>query len=170
MEINDIIKEFLVKDYTHFDDFYHLTKKQVFFAIVSIVKNQDQAEDLMQDTYVKFIEKIDQYHIGKNPYVYLSTIARNLAINYYNKEKRVIKNDEVIDLIPSEHEVEENEIDIEWILGHLDDQEREVVTLHVINDLKFREIADMLDKPIGTVLWIYNKAIKKLKEKVGDVL
>ena len=42
--------------------------------------------------------------------------------------------------------------------------------MHVINDLKFREIAEIIHKPIGTVLWVYNKAIKKLKEKVGDVI
>lgn len=170
MEINDMIKAFLVKDYTHFDDFYHLTKKQVFFAIVSIVKDQDRAEDLMQDTYVKFIEKIDQYQIGKNPYAYLSTIARNIAINDYNREKRLVKSDALIESIPYEEIETENEVDIEWILSHLDDQEREVVSLHVINDLKFREIANITHKPLGTVLWIYNKAIKKLKEKVGDVL
>lgn len=170
MEINDMIKEFLVKDYTHFDDFYHLTKKQVFFAIVSIVKDHDQAEDLMQDTYVKFIEKIDQYQLGKNPYAYLSTIARNLAINYYNREKRIIKNDELIESIPSKEIETEQEVDIVWILSYLDDQEKEIVSLHVINDLKFREISEMLGKPLGTILWIYHKAIKKLKEKVGDVL
>ncbi|MDR4968237.1 MAG: hypothetical protein RG740_01325 [Acholeplasmataceae bacterium] len=45
-----------------------------------------------------------------------------------------------------------------------------MVTLHIINDLKFREIADTIDKPLGTVLWIYNKAIKKLRAKVGDIL
>ncbi|HBY65483.1 MAG TPA: RNA polymerase subunit sigma-24, partial [Acholeplasmataceae bacterium] len=37
-------------------------------------------------------------------------------------------------------------------------------------DLKFKDIVPIVDKPLGTVLWIYNKAIKKLKEKVGDVL
>ena len=47
---------------------------------------------------------------------------------------------------------------------------KEVVTLHVINDLKFKEIAKIMKKPLGTVLWIYNKAIKKLRDKVGDVL
>ena len=40
--------------------------------------------------------------------------------------------------------------------------------MHAINDLKFKEIASITKKPLGTVLWIYNKAIKKLKEKVGE--
>lgn len=40
--------------------------------------------------------------------------------------------------------------------------------MHAINDLKFREIAEITQKPLGTVLWIYNKAIKKLQKKVGE--
>ncbi|MFA6936431.1 MAG: sigma factor-like helix-turn-helix DNA-binding protein, partial [Bacilli bacterium] len=51
-------------------------------------------------------------------------------------------------------------------------EEREVVFLHINNDLKHREISKVINKPLGTVLWIYNKAIKKLKdyfEKNGGV-
>jgi len=36
--------------------------------------------------------------------------------------------------------------------------------------MDLKEIVPIVGKPLGTVLWIYNKAIKKLKEKVGDVL
>ena len=53
------------------------------------------------------------------------------------------------------------------LLKDLDDISREIVVLHTINDLKFKEIAKIVDKPIGTVLWIYNKAIKELQRKVG---
>ena len=54
------------------------------------------------------------------------------------------------------------------LLDELSRDEKDIVTMHVINDLKFREIADIMKKPLGTVLWIYNKAMKKLKEKVGE--
>ena len=61
-QIHAIIEELKKRDYKSFDTFYNLTKNQVFYAIVSIIKDKDLAEDLMQDTYVKFLEKIDQYH------------------------------------------------------------------------------------------------------------
>ena len=168
-QIHTIIEAFREKDYTLFDTFYGLTKNQVFYAIINIVKNKDQAEDLMQDTYIKFLEKIDQYKSGSNPYAYLSMIARNLAINYYNREKRITKSDELLASIPAQVDDTPSD-DIFKILAILDDIEKEVVTLHIVNDLKFREIAKILGKPLGTILWIYNKAIKKLKAKVGDVL
>ena len=46
--------------------------------------------------------------------------------------------------------------------------ELEVFILHVIDEFKHREIADILDKPIGTITWAYNNAVKKLRLKVGD--
>ncbi|MDY0339150.1 MAG: RNA polymerase sigma factor [Acholeplasmataceae bacterium] len=169
-QIHEIIEQLRKKDYSSFDTFYALTKKQVFFAIVSIVKDQDLTEDLMQDTYVKFLEKIDQYRSGENPYAYLSRIGRNLAINTYNKRKKEVVSEEIFETIPSEEVVEiDDDQDILKILDLLDQDEKEVVTLHVINDLKFREVAETMDKPLGTVLWIYNKAIKKLKQELGEV-
>jgi RNA polymerase sigma-70 factor, ECF subfamily len=169
-QIHAIIEELKKRNYQSFDTFYNLTKNQVFYAIINIVKDQDLAEDIMQDTYVKFLEKIEQYKSGSNPYAYLSTIARNLAINYYHQDKKIVYNDEIIDHSDSLYEsIEENE-DIFKLLNILSDIEKEVVTLHVINDLKFKEIAGILKKPLGTILWIYNKAIKKLKEKAGDIL
>ena len=54
------------------------------------------------------------------------------------------------------------------ILELLDSQEeREIVTYHVILDYKFADVAKIMSKPLGTVLWIYNRAIKKLKERMS---
>ncbi len=52
------------------------------------------------------------------------------------------------------------------LLNDLDDTAKEIVVQHVINELKFKEIAKIVNKPLGTVLWIYNKAMKDLKRKV----
>ena len=167
MNIDDMIEEFRVCNYTHFDEFYNLTKKNVFFTIISIVKDNYVVDDLMQDTYMKFLENINNYK-SKSINAYLSTIARNLAINYYNKEKRIIHNDEIIDYVQSDDKAPNYEyIEVLEMLKTLDDASREIVILHTINDLKFKELAKIEDKPLGTVLWIYNKAIKELKRKVG---
>lgn len=168
-QIHDLIGQLKRRDYASFDTFYQLTKNQVFYAIVSVVKDKSLAEDLMQDTYMKFLEHIDKFNEGSNVYAYLSRIGRNLAIDTYHQRKKMIQGDEIFETIASPEVEEENE-DILKMLNLLKDDEREIVTLHVINDLKFREISDMMDKPLGTVLWIYNKAIKKLKEKAGEFL
>ena len=72
MKANDIVLELIKQNYTHFDKFYQLTERQVYFSIIAIVKSQEVAKDLMQETYMKFIEKIHQFDTSKNIYAYLS--------------------------------------------------------------------------------------------------
>ncbi len=167
MNIDDIVEEFRVANYTHFDEFYNSTKKNVFFSLAAIIKDRDVIDDLMQDTYVKFLENINKYK-STSINAYLSTMAHNIAINYYNKEKRLVHDEEIIDYQQAETKTTNYQyIEVLEILKTLDDTSREIVILHTINDLKFKEIAKIVDKPIGTVLWIYNKAIKELQKKVG---
>ena len=169
MNIDDIVEEFKKADYTHFDEFYNTTKKNVFFSIAAIVKDSSAIDDLMQDTYVKFLENINKYK-ASNINAYLSTVAHNIAINYYNREKRLVHDEEIIDYI-SDDEKKTNYQYIEAIemLKGLDDLSKEIVVLHTINDLKFKEISKIVNKPLGTVLWIYNKAIKELQRKAGAI-
>lgn len=167
-KMEQIIVELKQNNYASFDEFYNLTKNQVFYAIVAVIKDRMLAEDLLQDTYLKFLEKIDQYQLGSNVYAYLSQIGRNLAINLYNRRKKEFHNDEIIEQIPAQEESKTDDEEIFKLLDYLDIKEREMVVLHVINDLTFREISEITKKPLGTVLWIYNKAIKKLKGKVGE--
>ena len=170
MNIEEFVNEFRNADYSHFDLFYNETKRTVFFSILSIVKDTSAVEDLMQDTYVKFLENINKY-TETNINAYLSTMAHNIAINYYNKEKRLVHDEEIIDYQQAPEGLSKEDkyqyIEVMEMLKDLDDISREVVILHTINDLKFKEIARIIDKPLGTVLWIYNKAIKDLKRKVG---
>ena len=54
-------------------------------SLVFKIKNQMTIDDLMQDTYMKAIDNLKSYKIGTNFYAWISIIARNTAINYYNK-------------------------------------------------------------------------------------
>ncbi len=161
------IKAFKDRDYACFDDFYALTSKKVYFSIIGIVKDKMITEDLMQDTYMQFLKKIDDVSPHRNPAAYLVTIGRNLALNHYNKFKREVQGDEILKTIPS-NDIVKDEDDIYALLDVIDKDEREVVVLHTINGFKFREIAEVMHKPLGTVLWLHKKAMDKLKRKLGD--
>ena len=122
----------------------------------------------MQDTYLKIKEKILYYKDGTNGYAWILTICRNLSINYLNKNKRV----EVMDT--SEHEylnpitdknIEKEDMPIFKIARqHLNEFEMQVLILYSVYGYKHREIADILNKPLGSVLWTYNNSIKKLQK------
>lgn len=121
----------------------------------------------MQDTYLKFLNNIHKYKDKTNVIAFIVTIARNLAINEYNKNKKEVH----YDLSLYEEEIvsktEETPL-LDLVYETLSGIELEVFILHVIDDLKHREIAKIMKKPLGTITWIYNKALKKMKEKVGE--
>lgn len=167
MELLEVILELKKANYNNFSIFYEQTKKQVYFSAISILKDHQAALDIVQDTYISFLNNIASFDEKRNVHAYLSTIARNLSINQYNREKRVIND---ADFIANQKDLEVDpymDSKIKAILDLLDDDlEREIIVYHAIWDYKFKDIANILNKPLGTVLWIYNKAIKKLKERM----
>lgn len=165
--IQEIISEFKQNNLDSFDEFYEETKKLVYFTISTILKNQETIQDIMQDSYLRFLHNIDKCDSSNNPKAYLAMIARNLAINYYNRNKKIILDEEYLRKIPEDVDSSNSKVDL-GIIDYLEGIEKEIVSLHIINDLKFREIADIINKPLGTVLWIYRRSINKLKKKVGE--
>ena len=164
--LEDIIEEFRVGNYDSFDEFYHQTNKQLYVFIYDIIRNRQSSEDLLQETYMRFLNHIDKYKKNTNYFNFLVTIARNLSINEYHKQKRMVYDEEYIYSVKEESPTDVP--DLFYLLDYLNEKEREIVILHMIDNLKFKEIAKMKDKPLGTILWLYNKAIKKLKRKVEE--
>lgn len=161
------ISSFQKGQFKDFDQFYHLTSKQVFFTLKKYIQDAMLIEDFMQDVYMKFIDKIQDVDSHKNVKSYLTTIARNLAIDYLRKQKHVTLDDIQVYQAFDASQVEK---DYMWLLDHLDFTEKEIVYLHVIEEFKFKDIAVIVDKPVGTVLWKYQEARKKMKELIKDAV
>lgn len=164
--IDEIVEKFKINNYDNFDEFYDLTKKSVYFSIKNIIKSQTLVDDLMQETYIKFLNNVDKYKTNTNVIAFITVMARNIALNEYNRRKReIIVDDYTLDSCDNERNKSEGNI-LDF-LSKLENIETEIVSLHIINNLKFKEISKILNRPLGTILWIYNKAIKKLREMVN---
>lgn len=147
-------------------EIYDLTKTQVYGYILSIVKNPTEAEDILQDTYVKVCTCANQYTSQGKPMAWIFTIARNLSLMKLRKGTRNTDIPEYEwEQIKDEHSEfgSEDRIVLEAALEKITDEEREIVMLHAVGGMKHREIADMLDMPLATVLSKYNRSLKKLK-------
>ncbi|MDY4788116.1 MAG: RNA polymerase sigma factor [Bacilli bacterium] len=145
---------------------YQQMSKPVYTVAFAILKDEGLAQDVMEDTFLKVRSSINNYQEGTNPSAWILTIARNFALMEYRKRKKEVAFDpQEQDYIMGSYQFEYNEINpaLKQALQSLTDEEREIVLLHVIQEYKHREIATMLNKPLGTILWIYNKAMKKLK-------
>lgn len=168
-----LIRRFQNGDPKAFDQLYDRTHKVVFYAILGIVHNKATAEDLLQDTYMRFLEHLDAYVEG-NLLSYLVTMGKRLAINEYHKQTRIVHADETIDYVPASDVAADLEMQtanrdlIARALAVLDETERSVVVYYTIANLNHREIAVLLDRPVGTITWLYQKALTKMRKTIKE--
>lgn len=167
MDYKGLVEKIKQKDERAFEAIYHDTKYVIYSMIISIVNNRFLAEDIMQDVYIKMVEKINYYNPKYKFINWLITIAKNESIDYLRKKKEILLDDDKLDHF-SDHQPTKNNVDVDKYLKVLNEEEKQVVLLKIIKDLKHREIAEILDKPLGTVIWIYNKAIKKMQKEANN--
>ena len=149
-----------------FEYVYQETKQLVFAIIIAIVKDKSLAEDVMQDTYIKMLSYINFYDKNKSFKNWLLTIAKNSAIDYYRKRQHyvVIDTEEQEYMLPA---TEDNNCDIlfvKLVLKKFSESERQILLMHFTDGMKFKDIATVLDMPLGTVLTNYSRAIKRVKQ------
>ena len=161
-ELDTLILEFLNGNKEKFDDIYYATEKNVYLSIFSIFKDYDIVKDLMQDTYIKALDQLDKYKVGTNFSAWIAKIARNIAINEYNRRKKVDYYEDITSPVFME---EDNNSKLKQMLDVVDDEYKDVVIYHIILGFKFREISEILDIPQSTVFVMYKNAIKQIKRR-----
>jgi RNA polymerase sigma-70 factor (ECF subfamily) len=154
-------------DENAFTELYEATSKAVFAFILSYCKSRAVAEDITQDTYIKVKRNIQSF-VGGNPLPWLMQIAKYEYLNYYKKSKREVFTD--FDTEDNGQfgsvEISEDTPILNLILTKLKPEESQIVVMYLIKGFKHREIAEIIGKPLGTVLWSYNQSMKKLKQMI----
>lgn len=171
----DCIRRIQNKDRSGLKEIYEAYISYIYKIILGIVGRHEDAEDLTSEFFIKLYSTADKYKPGTGHKGYLSTIARNMAIDFYRKNKREFlesfQNDKEEDaphiLEPESKDDTENEvieeISVTEALNTLNDKERMIIDMKVLSDMTFKEISDSLNIPMGTVTWRYREAIKKLR-------
>ncbi len=149
------------------EELYRKTSTSIYSFALSILKNTDDAQDILHDSYVQIYSAAQNYSSQKKPMAWILTVTKNLCLKKLNDKKRMT------DANPQDFESlasfdpsvsAENKVIIEQCLNLLSDSERQIVILHAVSGFKHREIAHMLKIPVATVLSKYNRAIKKLQK------
>jgi RNA polymerase sigma-70 factor (ECF subfamily) len=153
-----------------FTRFYEATKYSLFYALIDLTRDEEFTKDVMQETYVRFLNNIDNLKTRHNPLAYLITIGRNYALD--ELRKRNVQNENINKTLKEEtYDVDTPDFSDELLnkmsklLTH---DEFEIVVLKVLSDLTHKEIAKILHKKLGTVTWSYNNAIAKLQKGLSD--
>lgn len=137
----------------------------VYSIAFSILKNKENAEDVMQNVFAKIIDMPKEKLPSEKETTWLYTVTKNEAISYFRKNKKEICLEEIYELIDEDTNIEDiiEKENYQKLISGLDKEEQEIISLKVLSRLKFRQIATLLNMPIGTVQWKYYKAINALK-------
>lgn len=168
-ELDLCLQEVAKGDNSAFEKLYNDTVKGIFAFVYGFCENYHTAEDLTQTVYLKVKANISKYNAGTDARAWLFQIAKYTALNEIKKIKReVVASEEQTGRFEAKsYEMQDSPV-FDAINSVLDAKERQIVIMHVIWGFKHREIADMLSLALGTVLWKYNTAIKKLQNKLRE--
>ncbi len=145
---------------------YQETGTAVYSFALSLLKNVQEAEDVQQDVFLKIWQSSAGYRPQGKPLAWIFTITRNFALMRLREQTReVVMSPEDWQTMFADRTQMNEEDRIIWqsVLEILSPEERSIVMLHVTAQLKHREIAQILDLPLATVLSKYSRALKKLK-------
>ena len=164
-QIGRLWEEVRQGDKEAFTKFYELTKKKVFYVAYSILRDHYLAEDIIQECYVTLLEKKKSVK-PETVLAYLCKSAEHKSFNLLRKRRRESELGDIeISSSPSEYEDDHVTKVMEETL--LPDEFR-IVVLHVLDGFTHKEIAKQLRKPLGSVTWSYNNAIKKMQRRLEN--
>ena len=167
-------------DKTGLKEIYEAYIGYIYRIIYEVLRSRENAEDVTSEFFIRLWDRAEQFKPGNGHKGYLAAMARNMAIDFLRKHRREDLTALLQDLGAGPEEEEngsryqnaaENRVEqqvvsdltVEQALGKLKPSERQVVSMKVLGGLTFKEIAENMGIPMGTVTWKYQNAMKKLR-------
>ena len=145
--------------------------KKAYYIALSYVHNHQDALDISQESFIKAFRKIKSFSIQKPFFPWFYKLMKNLCLDHLRRRSRA--KEIPLEGIPVlEKESEDREMrEILWRgIERLPFEQREIVILRYFQQLSYSEIAEMTEKPIGTVMSSLYYAKKRLKKTIGKYL
>lgn len=148
-----------------FETLYKKYNKLVYRIAFTILKNKEDSEDIVQAVFSKIYSLPKDKLPIDNIATWIYSVTKNEAISLYRKRKNTVDLDTVYKIADSDNEINRivDQDRYNRILSRLNDKEKEIVSLKILTNLTFEEIAKILGQPTGTVKWRYYKSIHTLK-------
>ena len=144
-----------------FDNIYEEYFDRVYYKVLSVVKNDDDAEDICQETFISVYKNLSKFREESNIYTWIYRIAINKTYDFFKKRKLEFEiNDEVLSL-PEDINFDTKVI-LEEKLKLISEKDREIVILKDIYGYKLKEIAEIKNMNLSTVKSVYYKALKDM--------
>jgi len=179
----DLVQAYIKGDQTAIEVLINRHRNKVFTYILLTVKNQQLAEDLFQETFIKVVQSLrgGKYRDNGRFLSWVIRIAHNLIIDHFRKEKQMnaVSNDDTeVDLFNtrkfSDKNIEEVIVnsqirsELRSLINDLPRDQREVVLLRHYGELSFKEIAEQTGVSINTALGRMRYALINLRKLISE--
>lgn len=157
-----------------FNYIYDKYKPLVTFIVAQYIKNDVDIEDIVQDSFIEFFKDVE--HLRSTIKTYLTTSSKHNALDFLKKNKKISLVDiDTLDFLIDEGSTSEQKklanekfnlliIELNEILPKEDVQ---IILLHLVDDLKFDDIALKLNQNVKTIKTKYYRALKKYQKMKG---
>lgn len=169
-ELNKLFCKLKRKEKNAYEELYQKYSSLVYQIAFSILKNKENAEDVMQNVFIKIVNLSKEKLPSKYEASWLYSVTKNEAISYIRKNKETMPIEDCAEKV-QEDEIEEvmQKESYEKMISSLEQKEKQIISLKVDVGLSFKEIASLLNMPIGTIQWKYYKSLHTLKLLIGNL-
>ncbi|NLB25329.1 MAG: sigma-70 family RNA polymerase sigma factor [Bacteroidales bacterium] len=181
MNDNELVQKFIEGDQASLEKLIYRHKNRVYSYILIIVKNQELAEDIFQETFIKVIRSLKRgKYVENGKFIsWVLRISHNLIIDHFRKEKLqgTVSNDSMeVDIFNSRKFAEEtiedhlvnNQIlfEVKELIKELPEDQQQVIYMRHYMGLSFKEIAAQTDVSINTALGRMRYALINLRKLI----
>lgn len=163
-----------------YDEIVHRYQRKLFIYLYHFVGNRDEAEDILQNVFVKSYRNIKRFDTSKKFSSWIYRIAHNEAVNFMKRRNRkrfiswedIVNTKDKLDTQSPERTPEETWIrkeikqEVDKALKRLPEKYQEVLKMRYYQTKTYHEMAKILKKPVNTVGTLINRAKKKLWEVI----
>ncbi|MBL0060188.1 MAG: RNA polymerase sigma factor [bacterium] len=150
-------------------------RKSLYHTAIGLLGNADDADDICQDAFIKAYEGLGRFRATSSFYTWLYRICVNLCLNKLRTRKvRLffrLDHDELVlpatDTADMPTEQAEFLGKARYAIAKLPDKQRAVFILRYFRELPHADIAEIMDRDVGTIKANYHQAIKKLQAELG---
>lgn len=170
-EITLIFEKMKQQKEAGFNELYSKYNKLVQKIAYSVLKNEEESEDLSQIVFAKIYELPKEKLPSTNASSWLYSVTKNEAITYIKKKKECIDLDSIYNISSEDKEINDilEKDSFNRLINKLPEKEKEIVSLKILSQMSFKDIGNMLNMPTATAQWHYYKATNLLKILIGNI-
>ena len=174
----ELIESFLSGHQKSFEILVKKYQSKVFTAAMILTRDKYIAEDILQETYIKFFKVLmeGKYEHREKVCSYLVTVAHNLSFDYLRKKAKAptitsVNGTEIFNFLNISHEISFDSFDVDvnkerlkWAISQLPEHQREIVLLRYFACMSYKEIALLINVNHNTCLGRMRYAVEALKK------